>query len=339
MTNPELALLLAMQSVRETVDLGYATEEAVDAVHFALQELGVQYDVDPATPVAVRPGPYGPVGVYALPPNQLMEIAESAVQRGLTDAECQAGVFDTCGPTIDVPENLPLRSGMDSYGASAPGPTALEGATVRLSADDLSGNSTFKLQLAEFTERTGITVEFMPVEAQAPLNQQFVEPNRRPDVLLHGGAIPTWAADRALDIGRFIDPGILRSDFGPYLHSVETTVGVGGGLLPEVPISSIPLSIDLKDLVFYPVAEFRQAGYEVPNTWDELVALSHQIAADGGTPWCFGFFSGYASGWPGTDFIESLVLRSGGVDTYDAWTTGEIGFASPDVMAAGRRAR
>ena len=30
----------------QTVDLGYATEEAVDAVHFALQELGVQYDVD-----------------------------------------------------------------------------------------------------------------------------------------------------------------------------------------------------------------------------------------------------------------------------------------------------
>ena len=46
-----------MQSVRETVDLGYATEEAVDAVHFALQELGVQYDVDAETPVAARPGP------------------------------------------------------------------------------------------------------------------------------------------------------------------------------------------------------------------------------------------------------------------------------------------
>ena len=45
--DPELALLLAMQSVRETVDLGFATEEAIDAVHFALQEIGVQYDVDP----------------------------------------------------------------------------------------------------------------------------------------------------------------------------------------------------------------------------------------------------------------------------------------------------
>ena len=60
--------------------------------------------------------------------------------------------------------------------------------------------------------------------------------------------------------------------------------------------------------------------------------------ADGGTPWCFGFESGYADGWPGTDFIESLVLRAGGVDVYDAWTTGEIGFTSPEVMEAGRLA-
>ncbi len=32
------------------------------------------------------------------------------------------------------------------------------------------------------------------------------------------------------------------------------------------------------------------------------------------------------------------MLRTGGVEVYDAWTTGEIGFASPGVMAAGRLA-
>ena len=39
--------VLAVQSVRETVDLGFVSEEAVDAVHFALQEVGMQYDVEP----------------------------------------------------------------------------------------------------------------------------------------------------------------------------------------------------------------------------------------------------------------------------------------------------
>ena len=42
--DPELALLLAMQAVRETADDGYATAAAVDAVHFGLQELGVSYE-------------------------------------------------------------------------------------------------------------------------------------------------------------------------------------------------------------------------------------------------------------------------------------------------------
>ena len=30
----------------------------------------------------------------------------------------------------------------------------------------------------------------------------------------------------------------------------------------------------------------------------ELLALSDRIVADGGTPWCFGFESGIASGGP-----------------------------------------
>jgi alpha-glucoside transport system substrate-binding protein len=87
--------------------------------------------------------------------------------------------------------------------------------------------------------------------------------------------------------------------------------------------------------VFYPKAEFQKAGYQIPKTWDELLALSDQIVADGRTPWCFGFESGDATGWPGTDLLESLVLRVGGVEIYDAWTRGEIGFTSPAVMKAG----
>ena len=335
--DPELALLLAMQAVRETVDLGFATEEAVDALHFALQNLGIQYDVDAGTPVAVRPGPDGPVGVYALPPGELMAFAASSVQRTLTDAECRAVLSDTCPADIDVPERLPLQDGMGSYGATATGPNALAGTTVRFSAGALSEDQAFALQLAAFADRTGITVEFMRDEAQAPLDSALDERNRRPDVV-EATSVPAWAASRALDVSRFIDPAVLRSDFGALLLSTRTPALRGGELPPGAPVSAIPLRMGLKGLVFYPKAEFDEAGYEIPTTWAELVELSHQIADDGGTPWCFGFASGYADGWPGTDFIESLVLRTGGVEAYDAWTAGEIGFTSPSVMAAGRLA-
>ena len=335
--DPELALLLAMQSVRETVDLGFTTAEAIDAVHFALQELGVQYDLDPGTPVAVRSGPYGPVGVYALPPNELMELAESAVERTLTDAECEAFLSAGCPEEIDVPESLSLRDGLDSYGATAPGPHALAGTSVTISASDRGDDVFLVRELRKFADRTGIVVEFTPDEAEEVLDFEPDEPGRRPDVFVSGD-IPAWAEDLALDISGFIDPETLRSDFGEFLLGAGSNSESGEARAAEGQVLAIPLEVGLKGVVYFPKAEFREAGYEIPNTWKELVALSQQIVADGGTPWCFAFHSGVGAGWPGTDFIESLVLRVGGVDTYDAWTVGEVSFTSPAVMEAGRLA-
>ncbi len=46
-------------------------------------------------------------------------------------------------------------------------------------------------------------------------------------------------------------------------------------------------------------------------------------AATGDTKeWCIGVESGGASGWPGTDWIEDIVLRQAGPDVYDGWVAG-----------------
>jgi alpha-glucoside transport system substrate-binding protein len=50
--------------------------------------------------------------------------------------------------------------------------------------------------------------------------------------------------------------------------------------------------VDLKSLVWYVPENFEDAGYEVPTTMEELKALTEQIVADGGTPWCIGLGSG-----------------------------------------------
>jgi serine/threonine protein kinase/DNA-binding SARP family transcriptional activator/ABC-type glycerol-3-phosphate transport system substrate-binding protein len=335
--DPELALLLAVQSVRETVALGFATEEAVDAVHFALHELGVQYDVGPETPVAVRSGPSGLVGVYALPPRELVQLAEAAVVRRLTDAECVSFFDGSCPARVEIPESLPLRGGPDSYGARDPGGRALAGTSVSMAASTLRDDDGFARQLEAFTELTGIEIDLGSSEEQDILNIATGDVDR-PDLVGFGSGIPTWAQARTIDIGQFLDGATLRSDFGEYLLSVGTVPG-GDETEPGTgTIRAIPLTVDLKGLVYYPKAEFEAAGYEVPASWDELVALSHQILADGGTPWCFGFASGFASGWPGSDLLESLVLRVGGADTYDAWTVGDVGFTNPAVMEAGRLA-
>ena len=335
--DPELALLLAMQSLRQTVGLGYATEEAVDALHFALQELGVQYDVDAGTRVAARPGSQGPVGVYALPPNELIELADSIASRTLTDGQCQEFLSSACPAVVDVPGDLELRRGLDAYAGADPQP--LEGTTVTIClCNNTELGPGLARELAAFTDRTGIRVELTSLSPENYNGFDPAQPDRRPDVVVFNHDIPEWASNRAIDIARFVDPETLRSDFGDFLLSFGMSDSDGSEPAGNGAVRAIPLAVNSKGLVFYPKAEFQKAGYQIPATWDELLALSDRIRADGHTPWCFGFESGAATGWPGTDFLESLVLRVGGVEMYDAWTRGEIGFTSPAVMKAGRLA-
>ena len=92
--------------------------------------------------------------------------------------------------------------------------------------------------------------------------------------------------------------------------------------------------VDVKSLVWYAPENFEDAGYEVPTTMEELMALSDQIVADGGTPWCIGLGSGGATGWPATDWVEDLLLRTQPPEVYDGWVSNEIPFNDPRIVAA-----
>ncbi len=92
--------------------------------------------------------------------------------------------------------------------------------------------------------------------------------------------------------------------------------------------------VDLKSLVWYVPENFEDAGYEVPETMEELKALTKQIVADGETPWCIGIGSGGATGWPATDWVEDLMLRTQSPADYDRWVSNDLKFNDPKVVAA-----
>ena len=92
--------------------------------------------------------------------------------------------------------------------------------------------------------------------------------------------------------------------------------------------------VDVKSLVWYNPENFEDAGYEIPETMEELMALSDQIVADGETPWCIGLGSGGATGWPATDWVEDMMLRTQPADVYDQWVSNEIPFDDERVVAA-----
>jgi alpha-glucoside transport system substrate-binding protein len=99
-----------------------------------------------------------------------------------------------------------------------------------------------------------------------------------------------------------------------------------------------PLGSNVKSFVWYSPALFKEKGYQIPKTWDELIKLSDTIAASGIKAWCAGIESGDATGWPATDWIEDIMLRDQGPDVYDQWVAHQIPFNDPKVFSAAERA-
>ncbi|MEZ5798480.1 MAG: ABC transporter substrate-binding protein [Paracoccaceae bacterium] len=97
---------------------------------------------------------------------------------------------------------------------------------------------------------------------------------------------------------------------------------------------AFPYKIDVKSLVWYVPENFEDAGYEVPQTMEDLKALTEQIVADGGTPWCIGLGSGGATGWPATDWVEDMMLRTQAPEVYDQWVSHGIAFNDAAVTGA-----
>jgi alpha-glucoside transport system substrate-binding protein len=97
---------------------------------------------------------------------------------------------------------------------------------------------------------------------------------------------------------------------------------------------AFPYKADLKSLVWYVPENFKDAGYKIPQTMEELIALSDQIVKDGGKPWCIGLGSGGATGWPATDWVEDIMLRTQTPDVYDGWVDNSVKFDDPRVVNA-----
>ncbi len=97
------------------------------------------------------------------------------------------------------------------------------------------------------------------------------------------------------------------------------------------------MKADTKGTIWYNPKFFDENGYEpltVDSTWDDLIALSDQILADGTPPWSIGVESGEASGWPGTDWIQQILLNEAGGAVYDGVIDGSTPFTDAQVKDA-----
>jgi alpha-glucoside transport system substrate-binding protein len=147
------------------------------------------------------------------------------------------------------------------------------------------------------------------------------------------------------DLAIFPQPGLLgdlatRGYMQPAPEGVAANVAEGwsedwaGYGTVDGTLYGSPLMASVKGFIWYSPSQFAENGWTVPTTWDELLTLSQTIADSGSTPWCAGFGSDAATGWPGTDWVEDLVLRQAGPDVYDQWVAHEIPFDDPAIQSA-----
>jgi alpha-glucoside transport system substrate-binding protein len=169
------------------------------------------------------------------------------------------------------------------------------------------------------------------VESSGNFEEQF-------QIRAEGGTLDLAAVPQPGAIAALVDKGsiVALEDLGFDIGELNDTFGESFVALGEYKGKhyGLPTNINLKSMVWYPKAAFDAAGYTVPGTWDELIALSDKIKADGSAPWCVGFGSEGATGWPATDWMEDIMLRTAGPETYDKWVKHEIPFNDASVKKA-----
>lgn len=187
---------------------------------------------------------------------------------------------------------------------------------------------------AYFSEATGITVNYSSsenYEQQIVIDTQAGSP---PDIAI----LPQPGLIADLASKGLITPlgDETKNWLGENYAAGSSWVGLGtyNGPDGQPTFYAFPYKIDVKSLVWYSPENFEDAGYEVPTTMEELKALTEKIVADGGTPWCIGLGSGGATGWPATDWVEDMMLRTQSPEVYDKWIKHEIPFNDPAVIGA-----
>ena len=179
---------------------------------------------------------------------------------------------------------------------------------------------------AEFSTCTGITISYEgsnDFESQLPVR---VSGGNAPDLAV----IPQpGLLQQMVKTGKVAKPPQQTVENESKWNNAWKTYGTVNGTF-----YAAPMSANMKSLVWYSPKAFTAAGYKVPTTWQDMMTLSDTIAATGKKPWCGGIGSGTATGWPATDWLEEIVLRTGGGDVYDKWVSHAIKFSDPDIQTA-----
>jgi len=186
----------------------------------------------------------------------------------------------------------------------------------------------FDAVMKPFTDQTGVKISFEATRDLDAILQTKIAAGNPPDVtgapgigtlikLARAGKLPTL--DDKLDVSQ------LNANYGADWINLGKIDGK---------LYTLYAWASLKGLIWYNPKAFAAKGYQIPKTWDDLMALQNKIKADGGNPYCVALESQAASGWPGSDWVKEIVLSQSGSTVYDNWWQGKQKWTSSEIKQA-----
>lgn len=192
--------------------------------------------------------------------------------------------------------------------------------------------TSFEAMVAPWEDDTGGSVDFTGTRNITADLTLRVEGGNPPDVAIPAeiGLFQEFARDGKLTPLSEC-PGLedkVKAEYPEGFIDLGTVDGVLYGFF---------MKADSKGTIWYNPKEFADMGWEpltADSSFDDFVSLSDAILAEGMAPWSIGMESAESSGWPGTDWIQQILLNEYGTDVYDGMIDGSIALSDDQMKGA-----
>ncbi len=179
----------------------------------------------------------------------------------------------------------------------------------------------FQAMVAPWEDDTGYYMSFTGTRDLTAILTTRIQAGNPPDVAIlpNPGLMKEFAdAGDLIALDSFLDMTQINQDYAQGWVDLGTV---------NEHLYAIFMKAADKGTVWYNPKVFSANGWTVPETWDDMIALSDQIVAEGkvpAAPWSIAIESGAASGWAATDWMAEILLRKYGGDVYDQLVNHEI---------------
>jgi alpha-glucoside transport system substrate-binding protein len=191
-----------------------------------------------------------------------------------------------------------------------------------------SEQEAFQKVLDQFSKDTGIETKYESVRDFLPVIRTRLASGNPPEVgiIPRPGVVAELARDESLipleDLG--LDPDAINENYSDTWTSLATVDDTVYGVVAKA---------NSKSVIWYKPTSFRENGFEIPTTWDQLLDITEQYDSKGKTPWAVGA-QGRDNSWTLTDWFENIYARQAGNDNYTKLFNGDLPFNDQTVKDA-----